>query len=168
MTHALGAVARVAAALTRASIVVVAALMLAALCWQVLVRYVFASPSIWSEELAVLMFSWTVMGGLALGVREGWHVRLTLLPEALPRGARIWAERATDLVTAALGGFLAWSGLRFYDITAGSISAAVGYPIEVLNAMAPVAGALMALFGLERAIRPGGALPPPPQGNPAA
>jgi TRAP-type C4-dicarboxylate transport system permease small subunit len=167
IARALGAVAAGAAALTRASIVLVAMLMLAALCWQVLVRYVFASPSIWSEELAVLLFSWTVLGGLALGVREGWHVRLTLLPEALPRGVRLWTERATDLATAALGVFLAWSGWRFFDITAGSVSAAIGYPIEILNALAPLCGGLMALFALERAIRPGGALPPPAEGGTA-
>jgi TRAP-type C4-dicarboxylate transport system permease small subunit len=157
----LGAPARAAAALTRASIVLAAALMLAALCWQVAARYVLGEPSVWSEELAVLLFSWTVLGGLALGVREGWHVRLTLLPEALPRGARLWLERATDLVTAALGAFLAWSGWRFLDITAGSVSAAIGYPVEVLNVMAPACGGLVALFGLERALRPGGPLPEP-------
>jgi TRAP-type C4-dicarboxylate transport system permease small subunit len=161
VVRALGVVAEAAARLTRASIVLVAALMLAALCWQVLVRYVLSEPSIWSEELAVLLFSWTVLGGLALGVREGWHVRLTILPEALPRRLRLWTERATDLVIAALGAFLAWSGLSFYEITAGSVSAAIEYPIEILNALAPICGALMALFGLERAVRPGGTLPPP-------
>jgi TRAP-type C4-dicarboxylate transport system permease small subunit len=151
--------ARGAAWLTRASIGLAAALMLAAITYQVVMRYVFGDTPSWSEELAVLLFSWTVLGGLALGVHEGWHVRLTLLPELLPRGGRIVAERATDAVTAALGAFLAWSGWRFLDITAGSVSAAIGYPIEILNALAPVAGALMALFGLERALRPGGALP---------
>jgi hypothetical protein len=35
----------------------------------------------------------------------------------------------------------------------------MGYPIEILNALAPIAGALMAVFGLERALRRGGALP---------
>jgi TRAP-type C4-dicarboxylate transport system permease small subunit len=156
---ALGAVARAAAALTRGSIILAAAAMLAALCWQVAARYVLGEPSIWSEELAVLLFSWTVLGGLALGVREGWHVRLTLLPEALPRAVRLWTERVTDGVTAALGVFLAWSGWRFLDMTSGSVSAAIGYPIEILNALGPLCGGLMALFALERALRPGGAVP---------
>ncbi len=159
MTRALGAVAAAAAMLTRASLVLAAALMLAALCYQVLMRYVFSDPSIWSEEAAVLLFSWTVLGGLALGVREGWHVRLTLLPDALPRGARIWTERATDLVTGALGVFLAWSGWRFLDMTSGSVSAAIGYPVEILNILAPLSGGLMALFAFERVLRPGGAVP---------
>jgi TRAP-type C4-dicarboxylate transport system permease small subunit len=160
--RALGGLARAAATLTRLSIALAAALMLAAIAYQVVMRYVFGATPAWSEELAVLLFGWTVLGGLALGVHEGYHVRLTVLPEALPLRARVWAERATDAATAALGAFLVWSGIRFYDITAGSVSAAIGYPIEILNALAPICGALMALFGLERALRPGGALPPPP------
>lgn len=160
MIPGLGGVARVAAVLTRGSVILAATAMLAALCWQVAARYVLGEPSIWSEELAVLLFSWTVLGGLALGVREGWHVRLTLLPDALPAGARLWLQRATDLLTAALGGFLAWSGWRFMDLTSGSFSAAIGFPTEILNVMAPIAGALMALFALERALRRGGAVEP--------
>ena len=155
----LGPLARGIAWVTRASIALSAALMLAAITYQVVLRYVFGDTPSWSEELAVLLFSWSVLGGLALGVHEGWHVRLTALPDLLPRSLRILAERATDAVTAALGVFLAWSGWRFLDITSGSVSAAIGYPIEILNVLAPVAGLLMALFGLERMLRPGGALP---------
>jgi TRAP-type C4-dicarboxylate transport system permease small subunit len=159
----LGPVVRGVAWLTRASIGLSAALMLAAITFQVVMRYVFGDTPSWSEELAVLLFSWSVLGGLALGVHEGWHVRLTALPDLLPRGARIWVERATDAVTAALGLFLVWSGWRFFDITAGSVSAAIGYPIEILNVLAPISGVLVALFALERTLRPGGALPPAEQ-----
>ena len=155
----IGILARGLAAVTRASIALTAAIMLLAIVYQVLTRYVLGAASFWSEELAVLMFSWTVLAGLALGVHEGFHVRLSLLPDALSLGARIMAERILDLVTAGLGLFLAWSGWRFLDLTSGSVSAAMGYPIEILNILAPIAGGLMAVFGLERALRPGGALP---------
>ena len=67
--------------------------MLAAITYQVVMRYVFGDTPSWSEELAVLLFSWSVLGGLALGVHEGWHVRLTLLPDLLPAGLRVLAER---------------------------------------------------------------------------
>ncbi|HYF07372.1 MAG TPA: TRAP transporter small permease [Acetobacteraceae bacterium] len=159
MFSAFGGLARFAAGLTRWSIALSGALMVGLITYQVVLRYVFGATPSWSEELAVLFFSWSVLGGLALGVYEGWHVRLTLLPDALPLSVRRWTERATDAVIGALGVFLIDSGLRFYDITSGSVSAAIGYPIEILNAMAPVAGALIALFGFERALRPGGALP---------
>jgi TRAP-type C4-dicarboxylate transport system permease small subunit len=139
--------------LTRASIGLAAALMLSAITYQVVMRYVFGATPSWSEELAVLLFSWSVLGGLALGVHEGWHVRLTALPDRLPPGLRDWAERLTELVTAALGVFLAWSGWRFLDMTSGSVSAAIGYPTELLNALAPTSGALVALFAINRALR---------------
>ena len=154
-----GPLARFLAAATRYSIALAAALMLLAILYQVFTRYVLGAASYWSEEFAVLMFSWSVLAGLALGVHEGFHVRLSLLTDALPLAGRITAERVLDLATAFLGAFLAWSGWRFLDMTSGSVSAAIGYPVEILNALAPIAGALMAVFGLERALRPGGALP---------
>lgn len=156
--RALAATARGVAAATRLSIALTAAGMLACIAYQVVMRYVVGAASSWSEEMAVLLFSWSVLGGLALGVHEGFHVRLTVLPDRLPLGGRIAAERMLDAATAALGVFLAWSGWRFLDITGGSVSAAMGYPTEILNALAIACGALMALFGAERALRPGGAV----------
>ena len=155
--RALAAAARAVAAATRLSIALAAAGMLGCIAYQVVMRYVVGAASSWSEEMAVLMFSWSVLGGLSLGVHEGFHVRLTLLPDRLPRAGRIAAERVLDALTAGLGVFLAWSGWRFLDITGGSVSAAMGYPTEILNALAIACGALMALFGLDRALRPGGA-----------
>lgn len=143
------AIALVARAL-RASVIAAAGIMLACIAIQVVMRYVFGRTPSWSEELAVLMFAWATLGGLALGVREGFHVRLDKLLEPLPPAARGLAERGIALLTAAFGAYLAWSGLRFYDITGGSVSAAIGYPIEFLHGMAPVAGALICLFALGR------------------
>lgn len=154
----LAAATRAVAAATRYSVALCAAGMLAGIVYQVVMRYVVGAASSWSEEAAVLLFSWTVLGGLALGVHEGFHVRLTLLPDTLPRGGRVAYERLVDLATAALGLFLTWSGWRFLDITSGSVSAAIGYPTEILNALAIACGALVALFGLERALRPDGAV----------
>lgn len=159
MLRLFGKLAALVAAATRASVVLAAGVMLLAIAYQVLMRYVFGATPSWSEELALLLFSWTVLGGFALGVHEGWHVRLTLLPDALPGWLRRWTERLTDAVTAGLGAFLVWAGLRFMEVTEGSVSAAMEYPIEILNVMAPIAGGLIALFGLERALRPGGVTP---------
>jgi TRAP-type C4-dicarboxylate transport system permease small subunit len=138
-------IAFVAAAL-KLSLIAATAIMVGCIALQVVMRYVFGRTPSWTEELAVLMFSWTVMGGLALGVREGFHVRLDVLIKLAPSAGRPWAERAVEALTAAFGFYLAWSGLRFVDMTGGSVSAAIGFPIEILHAMAPVAGGLIGLF----------------------
>jgi TRAP-type C4-dicarboxylate transport system permease small subunit len=142
-------IAAVAYAL-RASLVAAMAIMLACIALQVVMRYVFGKAPSWTEELALLMFSWATLGGLALGVREGFHVRLDILINLLPASLRSWAEIAIEAVTAAFGAYLAWSGVRFVDVTSGSVSAAIGYPIEFLHALAPVAGALICLFATWR------------------
>lgn len=139
-----------AARLLQASLVAAVVVMLACIVLQVVMRYVVGRSLSWSEELAVLMFAWATLGGLALGVREGFHVRLDTILNALPPSGRRWAERAIEALTAIFGAYLAWSGVRFLDFTTGTVSAAIGYPIEILNGLAPIAGALICLFACER------------------
>ena len=144
----------IAAAALRASLIAALAIMLACIALQVVMRYVFGNALSWSEELAILMFAWAALGGLALGVREGFHVRLTLILDVLPARARLWAERVIDLVTAAIGAYFVWSGWRYVDFTRGGTSAAIAYPIEMLHGIAPVAGAFVLVFAAERIIFP--------------
>jgi TRAP-type C4-dicarboxylate transport system permease small subunit len=138
--------------LLRASLIAAAALMLACIAIQVVMRYVFGRTPSWSEEVAILMFAWITLGGLALGIHEGFHVRLTLALDPLPRAGRAWAERGIDLIALVFGASLVWSGLRFVEFTQGSVSAAIAYPIELLHGMAPFAGALVCLFAVERVV----------------
>lgn len=139
----------IAAAAVKALVVAMVLGMLGALSAQVLLRYAFNVTLSWSEELSLGLFTWTVLLMAALGVREGFHVRMSLLIQRLPAGARLRAEQAIYLATTAVGGFLAWSGWRYFADTHGSTSAAIGYPIELLHASALVCGVLIALFALE-------------------
>ena len=160
-------IVRAVAWLLRASLIAAAAVMLACIAIQVVMRYVFGKTPSWSEEVAILMFAWTTLGGLALGIHEGFHVRLTVALDALSGAGRAWAERGLDLIAAVFGACLVWSGLRFVEFTRGSVSAAIAYPIEIVNGMAPLAGALVCLFALERVVagaagaQQAGAPPPP-------
>ena len=140
------------AVLLRASLAFATVAMLACISYQVLMRYVFSKSPAWSEELALLMFSWGILGGMALGVHEGFHVRIDLLVEQVSATLKAWAERFIGIATALFGAYLAWSGWRFVEFTSGSVSAAIGYPIEYLHSLPPVSGALMFLFAIWRLI----------------
>ena len=141
-----------AAAAVKLLVVAMALTMLGALSAQVLLRYAFNVTLSWSEELSLGLFTWTVLLTAALGVREGFHVRMSLLIQRLPPGMRLLAERAIHFATAAVGCFLAWSGWRYFADTHGATSAAIGYPIELLHSSALVCGVLIALFALEALI----------------
>lgn len=150
---AAGAIARVvalASGVLKGSIIAAAGIMMACIVIQVVMRYVFGRAPSWTEEAAMLMFSWAILGGLALGVREGFHVRLDIVIGTVPDRMRPWIERAIDALAAIFGGYLFWSGLRFLDMTGGSVSAAIGYPIEILHVLAPISGGLIFVFALAR------------------
>ena len=140
------------ATLLRGVIVALAVTMLVALTLQVFMRFVVGQALSWSEELALACFSWSMLLALALGVRDGIHVRMELLIDRLPASMRHRAEGAIALAVAALGVVIAWAGVGYVRDSLGTTSAAIGYPIAWLYACAPVCGALIALFGVERAL----------------
>ena len=150
---AAGAVARVvalASGVLKGSIIAAAGIMMACIVIQVVMRYVFGRAPSWTEEAAMLMFSWAILGGLALGVREGFHVRLTLLPDLLKPAPQRWLERLILLGILGFGIMLARGGYTYVAETVGQTSAAIAYPIEALHLAAPVCGVLVALHALAK------------------
>ena len=139
-----------AARLTRGLAIVMASVMIACLLLQIFFRYVLASPLTWTEELAVLMFAWIVMLMGSLGVREAFHVRLTLMVDRVSEAARRRIEQATLAGIGVFGVLLTVAGYDYVEGTLGMISAAVGYPIEVLHLAAPVCGALIVVHAAAR------------------
>jgi TRAP-type C4-dicarboxylate transport system permease small subunit len=140
------------AALTRVAIFVLAVTMLLALTLQVFMRFVVGNPLAWSEEVALTCFSWAMLLAIALGVREGIHVRMDLFTERLPPAGRRFLERAVALGVVAFGFALAWAGGRYVLDSLGTTSAAIGFPVGWLYASAPVCGTLVVVFGLEQAL----------------
>ncbi|MBA4264883.1 MAG: TRAP transporter small permease [Comamonadaceae bacterium] len=151
------------ASAVRAVVVALVAVMLSALALQVVMRYVFGQALSWSEELALLCFSWSALLAIALGVRDAVHVRLDLLVAALPGALAHWLDKASALAVAGVGGFIAWAGQNYVVDSFGATSAAIGYPTAWLYACAPVSGALICLFAMEHVV-----LGPPSQATRAA
>lgn len=147
-----------AAGVIKALVVVMVLVMLGVLSAQILLRYAFNIALSWSEELALALTTWTILLMAALGVKESFHVRMALLVRRLPPPARLRAEQAISLATAVAGGFLVWSGWRYFADTRGMISAAMGYPNELLHASALVCGVLIVLFAIEAVLE--GRIPP--------
>lgn len=117
---------------------------------QILFRYALNSPLSWTGELAVFQFLWVVMLLASVGVRENFHVRLTVLVGSFGAWPREAIERAVMAAISAFGVFMIFAGLRFVDLTWGNTSAAIRYPLQALYLAAPVCGALIAVHGLAR------------------
>ncbi|OXT02161.1 hypothetical protein B7H23_04365 [Notoacmeibacter marinus] len=55
---------------------------------EVIARYFFNAPTIWVEEVARLLFVWSVFGGAAYLFKDGDHIKVTILTDNLGRQKR--------------------------------------------------------------------------------
>jgi len=54
----------------------------------VIYRYVFQMQLTWSYELSILLYIWVTFIGAAIAIREGGHVEITVIVDALPTKVR--------------------------------------------------------------------------------
>lgn len=141
-----------AARASEVTVVVLIGVCMGCLILQVVTRYFLGQATSWTEELALGLFTWVVLIGGSLGMRQAFHVRLTAAIDLLPGRARALLENAIGLVGVALGAALLVAGASYLDRTAGQLSAAMRYPIGYLYAAAPVAGLLILLHGIARLV----------------
>jgi TRAP-type C4-dicarboxylate transport system permease small subunit len=83
---------------------------------QVIMRYVFNSALVWSEELSGFAMAWTVYMGAALAVRERFHIRIMAGVVALPRLLAFPLVVMADLVWLAFNLFMIVVGLEYLGV----------------------------------------------------
>ena len=120
--------------------------------WQVFGRYVLNSTPSWSEQAALTLMIWYVSLAAAAGVRQGFHIRIVALEEAVSPGLRKAMQVFSNTVVGLCGvAMLVWGGelvLRTWSHVVPSL----GIPRGLAYLGLPIAGALMALFAIERII----------------
>lgn len=135
-----------------AATAVIMIILSALICWQVFSRYVMNSSPFWIEEISVISMMWIGLLGASACVWTESHMSLELVVSRLPETLRIWLRAATDIMIGVFAFFLFERGMFLVQRTMGgtlsSLPLAVGYTYLVL----PIAGGLMVLFALVRAI----------------
>lgn len=126
------------------------ALMTVIVGWQVFGRYVLNSTPSWSEQAALALMIWYVSLAAAAGVRQGFHIRIVALEEAvgpkLRRAMQVFSNTVVGICGLAM---LIWGGelvLRTWSHAVPSLN----IPRGLVYLGLPISGALMTLFALER------------------
>ena len=123
--------------------------MTAMVAWQVFARYVLnASPS-WTEPASIMVMSWFIFLGAAVGVRENFHMGFDVLIHFLP-GAGAWMRAISDLAVLVFGvGMVVYGGQLMIQTWTATIPV-LGLPGGFSYMPIAAGGVLMALFALER------------------
>ncbi|MEV8467523.1 TRAP transporter small permease [Fluviibacterium sp. DFM31] len=130
------------------------AVLLGAVLWGVLTRYVTARPAVWTTELSGILFTWVVFIGAMAAGRRDQHIRVTLLVDKLPGRLQRIARILADLVVLAFVGYAAWLSYVMMGKGASRMSPVMDIPFSYVY-MAPLIGfSLLTVTALLRLVLP--------------
>lgn len=109
-------------------------------------------PWLEAQEFSLGFFVWGVFMGGAVGVRRNDHFRLAASAEVFSGGVRAAIETFQQLVMIGVAGAMVWYGYANFLQGFGSYLMPSLTPVAVLYAAIPVAGALIALFSVEKLV----------------
>ena len=133
---------------------------------QVLMRYLFAYPNPWSEEVSRFCFIWLSLLGASLAVEHRAHFGFDQVTKALAPRAKKVVEGFAGAVVLLFSLLLIGTGIALMDLTMGERSPALNLPVAVVYAAAPVSGVLMVVHMVAGWIGDGaGASRPPAPGR---
>ena len=127
-------------------------LLIVAVLYQVVGRYVFNDTPTWAESGAVLLVLYVTMLGMAVGVRDAGHIGLESLLVLVPEAVRLKMELFIHALVTLFGAVMAYNcallaqSVWNYKIPTLGVSEAFKY------APPAMAGVLIVLFSLEHIV----------------
>lgn len=138
----------------RVLLIVLVALLVISVAWQVLSRYLLQDPASWTEELARFLLIWVGMLGAAYAFRTRSHLGLELLPMKLQgTPARLLKYFTLLMVAFFAGAVLVYGGGNLVSLTweLRQYSPVLGLPIAVVYSVIPLSGLLIVFSCLVQA-----------------
>ncbi len=125
----------------------------------VLLRYLFRTGSVWSQELEWHLMVPLTLFGMSYGILKDGHLRVDLFYVRFSEGARSWIDFASAVLLMLVGIAVLWLSLGYVEqsssIGEGSPDPG-GLPYRyVLKAIIPVGFGLLALLGLAQSLKLG-------------
>lgn len=130
-------------------VIIVVAVLVVDVLWQVFTRFILKNPSTWTEELAVFMLIWVSLLGAAVALNRGAHLGIDYFVGKLSPRKRLYTEifvflciSAFSLTVMVIGGIeLVSNTLRLEQI-----SPALGVKVGYVYIAVPMSGFFLVLY----------------------
>ena len=115
---------------------------------QIIMRWVFNNPLVWSEELIRLMFVWICYLGWIFATKNGSHIQITAFVSKLgPRSMRIF-EIVNTLLVIIFSILMVWFGTIMTNIGAGGKAVTLPINFALVYVISPVANLFIVIYEL--------------------
>ena len=124
--------------------------MMVAICYEVFLRYVLNWSNAWTELSSILIMSWFIFLGAAVGVRENFHLGFDVLLYVLPAGSKKVLRTLSDLVVLSFAVGMIWYGIVLMQLQWREVMPGLGVTGSLRYLPLTAGGVLIVLFSLER------------------
>ena len=117
--------------------------------YQVIARYIFNSPSTWSEELVGYIFGWSTLFGATIVSGERGHMNIPILVDRmnppLRKAFHILWEVVAFVFSAAI---LVFGGIQVSNLAMGQQTSSLGVAVGVFYWAMPICGVVILLYSV--------------------
>ena len=149
----LGRLAGLMSRLSRIALMIAGAglvLMTTFVAWQVFGRFVLNQSPSWTEPASVMLMSWFIFLGAAVGARDNVHLGFDVLLYVVPPGGKRVLRMITDIMILSFGLGMIWYGSQLVSLTWNSTLPSLGISGAFDYFPLVVGGVLICLFAMER------------------
>lgn len=115
--------------------------------YQVVTRYIFNSPSSFSEELLTYGFAWVAMFATALVFGESDHMKLSFFSDKLKgRSAVITALVIECIIFVFAALVLVYGGCSIVKLTMTQVTASLGITMGCVYTIMPISGVIIMIY----------------------
>ena len=120
--------------------------------WQVFVRFVLNWGQAWTELTSIMIMSWFIFLGAAVGVRENYHLGFDVLLYVLPKGSKKVLRTISDVVVTAFAVGMIVYGIELMRLQWAERMPGLGISGAFRYLPLAAGGVLIVLFSLERIV----------------
>ena len=120
--------------------------------WQVIVRFILNWNNSWTEVTAIMVMSWFIFLGAAVGVRENYHLGFDVLLYFLPKGSKKVLRTISDLVVLSFAVGMIIYGITLMQLQWNEKMPSLGISGAFRYLPLAAGGVLITLFSVERIV----------------
>lgn len=136
-------------------LIVLMALLVVDVSWQVLTRFILTTPSSFTEELARFLLIWIGLLGSAHAYRHKMHLGVDILVKSMKANKAAFTNKVVQIITLVFAcSVLVYGGMKLVLLAfhLEQKSAAMQVNMGVVYLALPLSGLLLALFAYEQLV----------------
>ena len=119
---------------------------------EIILRSVFGKSLLWTNDLCVLLSSWTMLLGGAVVVHRGDHLIVDFLVNMMPKRIQLVVNLVTRILFFVVAAVLAYNGVIVAQLRMGLYYTTLRWPTGLAYLALPVFGVCSCLFLLDKIV----------------